>query len=373
MTHPSDSDPPATAPRRFGAGIDDAIILPLVLIGLAAKKLFHAALSVVIHVLDYAFPILLQVARFPLFTVRIIGDAVAALLKGVVRFLPMPGPRRDAWRAWVTRHWSWLKQKISYKAFEAAVHHAFEGGMAWVFRRCRTLSPGGALLVLAGAVVWFPASFAGATALHAYLFAEAATLPAWMQLLHPVATLLAKTKLLVLPAYPAAWPQAKKHGAVQATFRCCLYVAALHPVRKTGYRYRQTERAAADAGTVLGRTADRVGLSHLAARLLAGFNGLAAWTGKAVRATTERIVRGASALPLLGPVVRRYATHYDDAERQETGRLSQRVGGFFERWSIKFTPAYYEAKDRHAAAAGAGVAAEGAVPPRAVDRPRTDT
>ena len=32
--------------------------------------------------------------------------------------------------------------------------------------------------------------------------------PSWIQLLHPVATVIAKSKLLVLPAYPAAWPQA---------------------------------------------------------------------------------------------------------------------------------------------------------------------
>src|SRR5262249_31375648 len=50
-----------------------------------------------------------------------------------------------------------------------------------------------------------------ATALHATLIARARSLPAWMQLLHPFATLIAKSKLLVLPVYPAAWPQAKQH------------------------------------------------------------------------------------------------------------------------------------------------------------------
>jgi hypothetical protein len=50
----------AMAQRRFGAGIEDVIILPLVLVALAAKKLFQAALSILIHILDYAFPILLQ-------------------------------------------------------------------------------------------------------------------------------------------------------------------------------------------------------------------------------------------------------------------------------------------------------------------------
>src|SRR5829696_3068287 len=77
------------AADRFGAGIDDAVILPLVLIALAAKYLFKATLSILIHILDFAFPILLQFARFPLFTLRIVGDGIAALLKGAVRYLPV--------------------------------------------------------------------------------------------------------------------------------------------------------------------------------------------------------------------------------------------------------------------------------------------
>ena len=350
MNNESAGHTPAIAQGRFGAGIDDLVILPLVLIAVAARKLFDATLSILVHILDYAFPVLLQVARFPLFTARIIGDGVAALLKGVVRFLPVGGTRREAWRAFVSRHWSWLRRKISYKAFEEAVHHAFEGGMAWVFRKCRTLTPGGALLVIAGAVLWFPISFGAATALHAVLFAQAASLPPWMQLLHPVATIIAKTKLLVLPVYPAAWPQAKKHSFVQATFRCYRFVAALHLTRKTGYRYCQTERAAADAGAVLERAAALVALTRLCNALLAGASGLAAWVGKASRAAVRRTVQGASALPLIGTIVRSYATHYDGADPQNAEKVSRRVSGFFGRWSIKFSAEYYEAKDRGEAA-----------------------
>ena len=66
------------------------------------------------------------------------------------------------------------------------------------------------LLVIAGAVLWLPLSFAAATGLHVTLLAKAAFLPAWMQLLHLLATIIAKSKLLILPVYPAAWPQAKK-------------------------------------------------------------------------------------------------------------------------------------------------------------------
>jgi len=341
---------PETAQSRFGAGVEDLIIFPLVAIALAVKLLFHAMLRILIHILDYAFPILLQLARFPLFTVRIIGDAIAALLKGVVRFLPMSGTKREAWRDLVSRYWTWLRQKISYKAFEEAVHHAFERGMAWVFRKCRTLTPRAALLVIVGAILWLPISFGLATAMHAVLLAKAASLPPWMQLLHPLATVIAKTKLLVLPAYPAAWPQAKKHPFVEALFRFYRYVAGLYLMRKTGYRYRQTEHAAAATADALGAAAASVGLSRLADRLWAGFTGLAAWTGKAARVATMRTVEGLAKVPLIGAVVRSYAARYDGVSEQQPEKLSKKVSGFFARWSIHFSAEYYEAKEREEAA-----------------------
>src|SRR5262245_6323192 len=45
-----------TTPDRFDPGIDDVVILPLVLIALALKKLARAALSLLIDLLDFAFP-----------------------------------------------------------------------------------------------------------------------------------------------------------------------------------------------------------------------------------------------------------------------------------------------------------------------------
>jgi len=355
--------PPATAQGRFRAGLDDVVILPLVTVGVAARKLFRIILSILIHFLDYAFPILLQLVRFPLFTARMIGDGLSAALKGIVRFLPISSTARDEWRQLVSRHWSWLRQKVSYKAFEEALHHAFEDGMAWVFRTCRTLTPGSALLVIAGAVLWLPISFAIATVIHTVLIAKAASWPAWMQLLHPLATVIAKSKLLVLPAYPAAWPQARKHLLVQATFRFYKFVAAHYLMRKTAYRYWQTESAAADANVRLGLAASRVGLSHWWNRSLAALNDLATWIGKAWRATMTRTVQGLSPLPLVGAIVRTYAAHYDGAEQQTTEKLSEKVSGFFARWSIKFSADYYETKE---AAKDTGL-------PPAVNRPRVDS
>jgi hypothetical protein len=340
------SHPPAPAQRRYDAGVEDLIILPLAAVAVAARRLGRAVLSALIHILDWAFPILLQVARFPLFTARMIGDGITAVLKGIVRFVPVSGTARDAWRQRVSEYWAWLRQKFSYRAFEEAVHHVFEDGMAWTFKTCRKLTPGGALLVIAGAVLWLPVSFLIATALHGVLIAKATVWPAWMQLLHPFATIIAKSKLLVLPAYPAAWPQAKQHSLVQAAHRLYQWLAAHYLMQKTGYRYRQTERAADDGAMALRRSAGRIGLRQFSGRLLDGLNDLAVRTAKGARIAVTRTLRGLSALPLVGAIIRRYETHYDDAaDRQDPARLSERVRGFFGRWSIKFSAEHYEAKD----------------------------
>ena len=119
-----------------------------------------ALFFILIDIIDFLFPILLQVMRFPLFTLRILGDGIAALLKGIVR---LPAGRRRPPRGLARIHQPPLgvaAAKISYRAFEEWLHHAFESGMAWVFKTCRALTPRTALLVLIGAVLWLPISFA---------------------------------------------------------------------------------------------------------------------------------------------------------------------------------------------------------------------
>jgi hypothetical protein len=349
---------PASEQSRIYAGLEDLVILPLAALAVAARRLGRAMLLALVHLLDWAFPILLQVARFPLFTVRIIGDGVAAALMGIVRLLPISGEAREAWRRRVSESWARLRQTFSYKAFEQALHRAFENGMARVFRICRTLTPGGALLVIAGAALWLPVSVVMATVLHGVI-AKATVWPAWTQLLHPLATLIAKSKLLVLPAYPAAWPQAKQHPLVQASFRLYEYLAARYLMRKTGFRYRQTERAATAGARVLRRSANRTGLRQLSVRLLDGLNALAARIGKAMRSMATDTMQGLSGLPLAGPIIRRYQTHYGAAAEQESPeKLSENVKGLFERWSIKFSAEYYEAKDAATSQAAQSQAAQ---------------
>src|SRR5262249_44995930 len=125
-----------------------------------------------------AFPILLQLMRIPLLAARLLGDVMELFLEGVFQCLPMSRAKREAWRARVRQQWIWFRRNISYQAFEHALHHAFEAGMAWVFRKCRRLTPSGALLVIAVALLWLPVSFGTATALHATLIAWAKSLPA---------------------------------------------------------------------------------------------------------------------------------------------------------------------------------------------------
>src|SRR5262245_30135088 len=342
---------PVSEQSRYYVGLEDLVILPLAAVAVAMPRVGRDLLLALVQLLDWAFPILLQIVRFPLFTLRIIGDGVAAALSGVVRLLPVSGQAREAWRRRVSEGWARLRQMFSYKAFEQGLHHAFEKGMAWVFRTCRTLTPGGALLVIAGAMLWLPVSFALATVLHGVLIAKATVWPAWTQLLHPFATIIAKSKLLVLPAYPAAWPQAKQHALVQASFRAYEYLAARYLMRKIGFRYRQTERAATNGTRVLRRSAIRIGLRQLSDRLLDGLNDLAARIGRALRAISTGVLRGLFVLQLAGPIIRRYQTHYGAAAEQESPqKLSVKVKGFYERWSVKLSAEYYEAKDAEAAA-----------------------
>jgi hypothetical protein len=225
--------------------------------------------------------------------------------------------------------------------------------MAWVFKTCRGMTPRTALLVIIGAVLWLPISFTIATLMHAVLIAKALSLPAWMQLLHPLATVIAKTKLLVLPVYPAAWPQAKQHPAMQALIRFWKYLAAHYLPRKTGYRYRQTEEVAAHAADIASHTAAATGLSRIGRAVLAAINGAATWLRKMTWAAMTGIVAIMSRFPIFGGIVQRYTERYDQANREPATKFSEKTRGFFQRWSVKFTAEYYDAKERQEAAKGA--------------------
>jgi hypothetical protein len=78
------------AARPPSAGLDDLIIVPLVLVAVAISKLLKGVFSILIYVLDYAFPILLQLMRIPLLTARLVGDGMEFFLEGFSSVSPCP-------------------------------------------------------------------------------------------------------------------------------------------------------------------------------------------------------------------------------------------------------------------------------------------
>jgi hypothetical protein len=290
----------------FRAALDDVIIIPLVFVALAANKILRFILSILMRLLDYAFPLAMQLVWLPLFAAKVLGNGIVAVINGALRFLPLSKTKRRKWSAAIRRSWSCFRRKISYRAFEHAVHIAFESGMAWVFRKCRHLTPNTALLVILGAVLWLPISLGAATAMHAVLFAKVISWPAWMQLLHPLATVIAKSKLLVLPVYPAAWPQAKKHPFIQVVFKSYKVIKSLYLFKKVGFRYWQ----AGIAGTAAADSLERI----------AGLTSAVRWLRKA-----------------------HVAKHFG------VEKPTQELRSLFSRWSIKFSAEYYEVKERQAA------------------------
>jgi hypothetical protein len=332
---------PTTPEGGFRAGIEDAIILPLVVAASTAKRLARAVLSLLVRILDFAFVLAINLTRFPLFVVKALGDGVIAAVQGLVACLPVSEENRRNWHELIGRKWARIRQAISYKAFEEAVHHAFERGMGWVFGKCRNLTPRTALYVIAGAILWLPISFGSATAIHALLLANAAALPPWMQLLHPFATLLAKSKLLVLPVYPAAWPQAKKHPFIQMIGKGYRNFESLFLIQKMEHRYRQTEHAFGRTASGLERIATILGLYQVAQTLRSGL----AATAKAVREAAGSTLQQLSGASLIGPVASRLLSELERVEAQRE-KASEKLRGAFARWSIKFSAEYYEAKEK---------------------------
>jgi uncharacterized membrane protein YkvA (DUF1232 family) len=300
--------PEGTEDCRFRGALDDVIIVPLVLVTLVANKILRFIVSVLMRLLDYAFPFAMQIVWLPLFAVKVLGNIIVRIIDGAFRFLPISETKRRQWRATIRRKWSWLRRIISYRTFERAVHVAFESGMEWVFRQCRHLTPNTALLVILGAVLWIPISFGVATAMHAVLLAKVTSWPAWTQFLHPLATIIAKSKLLVLPVYPAAWPQAKKHPFVQLVFKGYETIRRMYVVKKFGFRYRQAETAGIAA---LDRLEQIAGLT----------------------------------------TVVRWLREVHVAKQFGVEKPTQALRSFFARWAIKFSAEYYEAKEPQASSA----------------------
>jgi hypothetical protein len=237
----------ATAPTRdqFRIGVDDTVILPMVFAALLARTLYQVAFFLISFASAFVFALLLRVMTFPLLVAATAGDGMVWLVKQLAGLLQPSGAKREARRELLDGCWAGLRQRLSHETVVKATQGVLQGGISWTFQLCGALSPRAALFVIAGTTLWLPLSAAISIAMHAALLAHAGLLPAWTQLLHPIATIIAKSKLLVLAAYPAAWPQAKKHAWVQAALRCMDRIVALAIIQKTAHRYGQTKLALA--------------------------------------------------------------------------------------------------------------------------------
>jgi hypothetical protein len=331
---------------QFRVGLDDVLLLPLAVIAVSIRLIGKIVISLLISILDFTFPLIMQLLRFPLFTVRILGDACVAVLKALASVLPVAEQTRSKWQSGIGEKWTGLRGSISYRAFEQALHHLFEAGMAKVFRTCRKLSPRQALWVIVAAALWLPVSFGLATVMHAWLLAYATILPAWMQFLHPLATFIAKSKLLVLPVYPAAWPQARRHPVVQGLGRGYERFRTFYLVRKAGHRYRQLEWARQEIFGSAAHTCAKVGITGISERIWNDSVNALAWSVETFHWSLRWAFSSLSNVLLIGPVLRSYAAHYAAVEQRKAQKASERIGSLYEEWSIKFSAEYYEAKER---------------------------
>jgi transposase len=340
--------PPANL-NGIRAALLDVLIIPLAASAFAAKTTFRSLLRLLVNVLDWTFPIVMQGARIPLFLTRIVGDVLAAGLSALVWFVPLSTTRRRELQAMIASGWARLQKRISYRAFEEALHHAFERGMSFVFRACRDLSPRSALLVICAAAAWFPITFGTSTVMHAFLLANATTLPAWMQIFHFPVALMAKSKILVLPVYPAAWPQAKRHWfvvRVQEVLRTFKWFAV---VRRLALRYRQTESGAHRLGGLLIDIVVSTGPFRASATALGCSREAAAFRTGRLRSAARRVSASASRLWLIGPYVRGLLARFSRTAPRRTSKPSERIRLVYKRWAVKFTSGYYEAKERQIA------------------------
>src|SRR6185295_1667519 len=117
-----DHNPAWIDESRFRGAIDDVIIVPLVSVALAANKILRFIFSILMRLLDYAFPFAMQIVWLPLLAIRVVGDAIVTVTAGALRVLPLSEAQRRQWRMSIRRSWSRLRQRISYRAFERVVH-----------------------------------------------------------------------------------------------------------------------------------------------------------------------------------------------------------------------------------------------------------
>src|SRR5262245_35618264 len=91
-------NPAWTEESRFRGALDDVFIIPLVFITLAANKILRFIVSILMRMLDYAFPLAMQIVWLPLFAAKILVDVIVTLISAALRFLPLSETKRRLWR-----------------------------------------------------------------------------------------------------------------------------------------------------------------------------------------------------------------------------------------------------------------------------------
>ena len=101
-------NPAWTVESRSRGTLDDMIIIPLVVVALAGNKILRLILSILMRLLDYAFPLAMETVWLPLFAARVLGNVIVAAISAGSRLVPLSETSRRRWRISIRRHWSWL-------------------------------------------------------------------------------------------------------------------------------------------------------------------------------------------------------------------------------------------------------------------------
>jgi hypothetical protein len=57
------------------------------------------------RMLDYAFPLAMQIVWLPLFAAKVLGDVIVTVINGALRFLPLSEAKRRQWSRSIRRNW----------------------------------------------------------------------------------------------------------------------------------------------------------------------------------------------------------------------------------------------------------------------------
>ncbi len=82
--------------RRFRGAPDDVFVIPLVIVALAAGKTLRFILSMLMRLLDFAFPLAVQLVWLPVLAVRVACNIIVGAVIGALRLVPLSDAHRLA-------------------------------------------------------------------------------------------------------------------------------------------------------------------------------------------------------------------------------------------------------------------------------------